>query len=101
MQAEELLNFAKEPPVAQIIAGDTNAEPDEKAIAILTRDYRDAFSERPPYTFLWERGGVVDKENIDYILLKKDWPAKVKDYGCLCDVEVSDHRPVWALIEIS
>ncbi|MCD6373346.1 MAG: endonuclease/exonuclease/phosphatase family protein [Thermococcus sp.] len=100
MQAEELLKFAREPPVAHIIAGDTNAEPDEEAIKILTREYRDAFSERPPYTFLWERGDVVDRENIDYILLKKDWPAEVKDYGCLCDVEVSDHRPVWALIEL-
>lgn len=100
MQAEELLKFAREPPVAHIIAGDTNAEPDEEAIKILTREYRDAFSERPPYTFLWKRGDVVDRENIDYILLKKDWPAEVKDYGCLCDVEVSDHRPVWALIEL-
>ncbi|CAD5244963.1 endonuclease/exonuclease/phosphatase family protein [Thermococcus camini] len=100
MQAGELLKFAEASPVAQIIAGDTNAEPDERAIEILTRDYRDAFSERPPYTFLWERNGVVDKENIDYILLKKDWPAKVKDYGCLCDVVVSDHRPVWAVIEL-
>ncbi|ASA78265.1 endonuclease/exonuclease/phosphatase family protein [Thermococcus sp. 5-4] len=100
MQAEELLKFAESSPVAQIIAGDTNAEPDEKAIEILTRDYRDAFPERPPYTFLWERNGVVDKENIDYILLKNDWPAEVKDYGCLCDVLVSDHRPVWALIEL-
>ena len=100
MQAEELLKFAKEPPVAHIITGDTNAEPDEEAIKILTSEYRDAFSERPPYTFLWERSGVVDKENIDYILLQKNWPAKVKDYGCLCDVEVSDHRPVWALIEL-
>ena len=100
MQAEELLKFAGASPVAQMIAGDTNAEPDEKAIEILTRDYRDAFPERPPYTFLWERNGVVDKENIDYILLKRDWPAKVKDYGCLCDVLVSDHRPVWAVIEL-
>ncbi|WP_258083756.1 endonuclease/exonuclease/phosphatase family protein [Thermococcus thermotolerans] len=100
MQAEELLKFAEASPVAQIIAGDTNAEPYERAIEILTRDYRDAFPERPPYTFLWERNGVVDKENIDYILLKKDWPARVRDYGCLCDVLVSDHRPVWALIEL-
>ncbi|ASJ13156.1 endonuclease/exonuclease/phosphatase family protein [Thermococcus thioreducens] len=100
MQAEELLKFAEGSPVAQIIAGDTNAEPDERAIEILTRDYRDAFSERPPYTFLWERNGVVDREDIDYILLKKDWPAEVKDYGCLCDVLVSDHRPVWAVIEL-
>ncbi|ASJ05950.1 endonuclease/exonuclease/phosphatase family protein [Thermococcus pacificus] len=97
MQAEELLSFAEASPAAQIIAGDTNAEPDERAIEILTRDYRDAFEERPPYTFNW---GDVDIENIDYILLKKDWPAEVKDYGCLCDVEVSDHRPVWALVEI-
>ncbi|WP_148883849.1 endonuclease/exonuclease/phosphatase family protein [Thermococcus aciditolerans] len=100
MQAEELLKFAENSPVAQIIAGDTNAEPDERAIGILTRDYRDAFPERPPYTFLWERNGVSDEENIDYILLKKDWPAEVKDHGCLCDVEVSDHRPVWAVIEL-
>ncbi|KUH32652.1 metal-dependent hydrolase [Thermococcus celericrescens] len=100
MQAEELLKFAENSPVAQIIAGDTNAEPDERAIGILTRDYRDAFPERPPYTFLWERNGVRDEENIDYILLKKDWPAEVKDHGCLCDVEVSDHRPVWAVIEL-
>ncbi|NJE85083.1 metal-dependent hydrolase [Thermococcus sp. CX2] len=97
MQAEELLKFTESEPVAQIIAGDTNAEPDEKAIAILTRDYYDAFEERPPYTFNW---GNIDIENIDYILLKKDWPAKVKDYGCLCDVEVSDHRPIWAIIEL-
>jgi endonuclease/exonuclease/phosphatase family metal-dependent hydrolase len=100
MQAEEVLKFAETSPAAQIIAGDTNAEPGEKAIEILTRDYRDAFEERPPYTFLWERNGVRDEENIDYILLKKDWPARVKDYGCLCDVEVSDHRPVWALVEL-
>lgn len=98
MQAEELLKFAESEPVAQMIAGDTNAEPDEKAIEILTRDYRDSFEKRPPYTFNW--GGDIDIENIDYILLKKDWPAKVKDYGCLCEVEVSDHRPVWALIEL-
>ncbi|ACJ16763.1 membrane-bound metal-dependent hydrolase, C-terminus [Thermococcus onnurineus NA1] len=44
--------------------------------------------------------GNIDIENIDHILLKKDWPAKVKDYGCLCDVEVSDHRPIWAVIEL-
>nr|WP_238516233.1 endonuclease/exonuclease/phosphatase family protein [Thermococcus gammatolerans] len=100
MQAEELLKFAEASPVAQVIAGDTNAEPNERAIEILTRDYRDAFPERPPYTFLWERNGVVDKENIDYILLKNDWPAEVKDDGCLCDVLVSDHRPVWAVIEL-
>ncbi|ASJ14866.1 endonuclease/exonuclease/phosphatase family protein [Thermococcus radiotolerans] len=100
MQAEELLKFAEASPVAQIIAGDTNAEPDERAIEILTRDYKDAFPERPPYTFLWERNGVRDEENIDYILLKRDWPARVKDYGCLCDIEVSDHRPVWAVIEL-
>ncbi|NJE04358.1 endonuclease/exonuclease/phosphatase family protein [Thermococcus sp. MV11] len=100
MQAEELLKFAESKPVAQVIGGDTNAEPDEEAIAILTRDYRDAFPERPPYTFLWERNGVRDEENIDYILLKRDWPARVKDYGCLCDVEVSDHRPVWVVIEL-
>ncbi|MBP1911091.1 endonuclease/exonuclease/phosphatase family protein [Thermococcus stetteri] len=97
MQAEELLSFAESEPVAQIILGDTNAEPEERAIGILTRDYRDAFEKRPPYTFNW---GGIDVENIDYILLKKDWPAKVKNYGCLCDVEVSDHRPVWALIEL-
>ncbi|NJE60427.1 endonuclease/exonuclease/phosphatase family protein [Thermococcus sp. 21S7] len=100
MQAEELLKFAEASPVAQVIAGDTNAEPDERAIEVLTRDYRDAFPERPPYTFLWERNGVRDAENIDYILLKKDWPAEVKDYGCLCDVSASDHRPVWAVIEL-
>ncbi|ASJ07801.1 metal-dependent hydrolase [Thermococcus siculi] len=100
MQAEELLKFAESEPVAEMIAGDTNAEPEEKAIEILTRDYRDAFEQRPPYTFLWERNGVRDEENIDYILLKKNWPAGVKDYGCLCDVEVSDHRPVWALVEL-
>lgn len=100
MQAEELIKFAEASPTAQIIAGDTNAEPEEKAIEILTRDYRDAFEERPPYTFLWERNGVRDEENIDYILLRKGWPAEVKDYGCLCDVEVSDHRPVWALVEL-
>ncbi|WP_010480189.1 endonuclease/exonuclease/phosphatase family protein [Thermococcus zilligii] len=97
MQAEELLSFAKASPVAQIIAGDTNAEPHERAIEILTRDYRDAFEKRPPYTFNW---GNVDIENIDYILLKKDWAAEVKDYGCLCDVEVSDHRPLWALLKL-
>lgn len=97
MQAEELLNFAEREPAAHVILGDTNAEPDEKAIEILTRDYRDSFEKRPPYTFNW---GNVDIENIDYILLKKDWPAKVKDYGCLCDVEVSDHRPIWVLIEL-
>ncbi|NJD98267.1 metal-dependent hydrolase [Thermococcus sp. LS1] len=97
MQAEELLKFAESEPVAQIIAGDTNAEPDEKAIEILTRDYYDSFEKRPPYTFNW---GNIDIENIDYILLKKDWPAKVKDYGCLCDVEVSDHRPIWTVIEL-
>ncbi|ASJ01823.1 metal-dependent hydrolase [Thermococcus profundus] len=100
MQAEELLKFAESGPIAEIILGDTNAEPDEKAIEILTREYRDAFEQRPPYTFLWERNGVRDKENIDYILLKKNWPAEIKDYGCLCDVEVSDHRPVWALVEL-
>ncbi|QDA32525.1 metal-dependent hydrolase [Thermococcus indicus] len=100
MQAEELLKFAEAAPTAQIIAGDTNAEPDERTIEMLTRDYRDAFPERPPYTFLWERNGVVDKENIDYILLKNGWPARAKDYGCLCDVLVSDHRPVWALVEL-
>lgn len=98
MQAEELLKFAEASPVAQMMAGDTNAEPDERAIEILTRDYRDAFPERPSYTFLWERNGVRDEENIDYILLKNDWPAEVKDYGCLCDVPASDHRPVWVLI---
>ncbi|ANF22095.1 endonuclease/exonuclease/phosphatase family protein [Thermococcus piezophilus] len=97
MQAEELLKFAEASPVAQIIAGDTNAEPDEEAIAILTREYYDTFEKRPPYTFNW---GNIDIENIDYILLKKGWPAKVKDYGCLCDVEVSDHRPIWAVIEL-
>ncbi|MDV3104008.1 endonuclease/exonuclease/phosphatase family protein [Thermococcus waiotapuensis] len=97
MQAEELLSFAKASPVAQIIAGDTNAEPHERAIEILTRDYRDAFEKRPPYTFNW---GNVDIENIDYILLKKDWAAEVKDYGCLCEVEVSDHRPLWALLKL-
>ncbi len=100
MQAEELLKFAESEPVAQIIAGDTNAEPDERAIEILTRDYRDSFKERPDYTFLWERNSVRDEENIDYILLKKDWPVRVRDYGCLCNVEVSDHRPVWALVEL-
>lgn len=98
MQAEGLLKFAEASPVAQMMAGDTNAEPDERAIEILTRDYRDAFPERPSYTFLWERNGVRDEENIDYILLKKDWPVDVKDYGCLCDVPASDHRPVWVLI---
>jgi len=97
MQAEELLRFAQSEPVAQIIAGDTNAEPDEKAIEILTRYYRDAFEKRPPYTFNW---GNIDIENIDYIFLKKDWTAEVKNYGCLCEVEVSDHRPIWAIIEL-
>lgn len=97
MQAEELLNFAESEPVAQVIAGDINAEPEERAIAILTRGYRDAFEERPPYTFNW---GDIDIENIDYILLKREWPAKVKDYGCLLEVEVSDHRPIWALLEL-
>jgi len=63
--------LAEASPVAQIIAGDTNAEPDEKTIEILTRDYRDAFPKRPPHTFLWERNRVVDRENIDYILLKR------------------------------
>lgn len=98
MQAEELLKFAKEGPVAHIIAGDLNAEPNERTIAILTTEYRDAFVERPSFTFNWDG---VDIENIDYILLRKDWSAEVKDYGCLCDVEVSDHRPLWALIELS
>ncbi|AIF69578.1 metal-dependent hydrolase [Palaeococcus pacificus DY20341] len=98
MQAEELLKFAKAEPTTQIIAGDTNAELDEKAIEILTRDYYDAFTQRPPYTFNW---GNIDIENIDYILLKKGWLANVKDYGCLCDVEVSDHRPIWVVIELS
>lgn len=100
MQAEELLNFAESEPAAHIIAGDTNAEPEERAIEILSRDYRDAFEQRPPYTFLWEGNGVRDEENIDYILLKRGWPAKVKNYGCLLEVEVSDHRPIWALIEL-
>ncbi|WP_240912043.1 MULTISPECIES: endonuclease/exonuclease/phosphatase family protein [unclassified Thermococcus] len=51
MQAGELLKFAESEPVAHIIAGDTNVEPDEEAIAILTRNYYNSFEKRPPYTF--------------------------------------------------
>jgi len=40
----------------------------------------------------------VDIENIDYIIIKRGSALKVKDYGWLLDVEVSDHRPIYVLI---
>ncbi|WP_430515234.1 endonuclease/exonuclease/phosphatase family protein [Pyrococcus woesei] len=97
MQAEELLKFATTEPKAHIILGDLNAEPKERAIEILMQEYRDSFEERPPFTFNW---GNIDIENIDYIMLRKEWNVRVKDYGCLCEVEVSDHRALWVVIEI-
>ncbi|HDH44313.1 MAG TPA: metal-dependent hydrolase [Thermococcus sp.] len=95
LQAEELLEMALKDPAAEIILGDTNAELHEKAIELLLTEYYDAFPERPPYTFNW---GNVDIENIDYIIIKRGSALKVKEYGWLLDVEVSDHRPIYVLI---
>ncbi|KPU63554.1 metal-dependent hydrolase [Thermococcus sp. EP1] len=95
LQAEELLEVALKEPMADMILGDTNAEPEEEAIKILLREYYDSFAERPPYTFNW---GNVDIENIDYILIRRGSTLKVKDYGWFLDVEVSDHRPIYVLI---
>ncbi|MEX2580660.1 MAG: endonuclease/exonuclease/phosphatase family protein [Verrucomicrobiales bacterium] len=80
-----------------ILAGDINAKPHEEPVQLLLARWTNATDEPPAPTV-----PVADpKSRIDYIFYRPATAFRLKDAKVIPEVMASDHRPVFAELELS
>jgi endonuclease/exonuclease/phosphatase family metal-dependent hydrolase len=95
-QAERIVELFGQGPSLAIIAGDLNAPPDSPTLERLQRHWRAADCEGG--------GGLTapadePRTKIDYVLLEKNQPWRVRGATVVPDRVSSDHRPVVVEVE--
>jgi len=96
-QAVNELLAAEGDALPTILAGDMNATPDSEPMKILLSKWTNAIDEASAPT-------VPSKEptsRIDYIMFRKGDPFTVKEAKVIPEVMASDHRPVFAVLELN
>lgn len=95
MQVEALVKKLKDSPYPTLITGDLNAEPTDKAIKILLKEFTKP-DVAGAYLPTWPSDGP--KINIDHILYNMPNKWKVTDYQVLCESYATDHCVVMATL---
>lgn len=95
-QAGDLEHLFVDDPLPVILMGDFNARPDSRVMARLLGFWKDASVARPDFTV----PAKTPTARIDYILLSPAHGWRVISTRVLPEPVASDHRPVWAELEL-
>jgi endonuclease/exonuclease/phosphatase family metal-dependent hydrolase len=79
-----------------ILAGDLNATPESKPIAILKKHWKDSFGESPQATY----SSDDPRKKIDYILFRPAKKWEVIENKVICDTVASDHCAVLSVLRL-
>ena len=79
-----------------ILAGDLNATPDSKSIAILNEYWEDSFGTQPEPTY----PSVQPKKKIDYIMYRPAEKWELIENKVICDQVASDHCVVLSVLRL-
>lgn len=94
-QAAELNRLLADGDRPVILAGDLNATPDSKPLAILAAKWANATSGRELFTIPVE----TPTRQIDYVLFRPSDTFRVVRATVLSEAVASDHRPILAVLE--
>jgi endonuclease/exonuclease/phosphatase family metal-dependent hydrolase len=97
MQVEEITRItANTKDAVSLLAGDLNAHPDHKPIALLTKEWADPSAGKGLRTI----PAGKPKNQIDYVLYRPKDRLKPLEVKVLEEPVASDHRPVLAVFEL-
>lgn len=95
-QIDTIQSIARTYATPFLLAGDLNCNPDTKAFAKLSEDFK-------PLNDITEKTFPADnpKETIDYIMISRNSDVEVLDSKVIDEPEASDHRPVAVKIALT
>ncbi|MDR1723099.1 MAG: endonuclease/exonuclease/phosphatase family protein [Tannerella sp.] len=94
MQAQAVNSLLLNDNTPVIIGGDFNAEPSDRSILTLKRQWTDATDAKPTFN------STAPRIKIDYLLFYPKTAFRVKETKVIDDRVSSDHRPVISILEI-
>lgn len=89
--------FAGDGGIRTILAGDMNATPDSEPMKILHKRWVNAINDPP----MPSAPSVKPRNRIDYILSRPVAAFRMKETRVVDEEVASDHRPVFAILELS
>ena len=97
MQIHVIDTILSKDRVPVLLAGDLNSEPSNPVMQIFDEHFQRSCMDSSEYTFPSDR----PVKTIDYIGVSKNKPARVVEHRVLPETFPSDHRSIWAEIQIA